>query len=317
MDRHDPFSIAHAIVALNAWEKAARHNWALVPQTSADPYIVSVVLEKAPPVKARLLLFPGLTVFRDYMLTRRFADFGVYMSLMDFPHFELLVTHDGTIELFSHRPGFVPVRPSSIELAFLAPLLYECYGVMLRLEQEPDLPLTYAEKNALFARKESVPDVWCDGPLGMPKEEVINLEEHVAVDRRACEEAKVLPIFPKERWEIDFVMVPLYRTPGPDPRFLYLLAAVDAESGEKMVWEKMSVDGKPDGLKRLWEGHAQRLLDAIRKRGRVPGEIHVRSPRMARFLRPLGLHLPFKLVQHAKLPSLEGVLNLSIQTRKV
>ena len=77
------------------------------------------------------------------------------------------------------------------------------------------------------------------------------------------------------------------------------------------------MDGKENGLKRLWEGHAQRLLDAVVAWGRVPGEVHVRSGRMMRFLRPLGLQLPFKLVQHAKLPALDAALTHSIQTKKV
>ena len=84
-----------------------------------------------------------------------------------------------------------------------------------------------------------------------------------------------------------------------------------------MVWDRLSVDGKADGLKRLWEGHAQRLLNGVVAWGRVPGQIHVRSGRMMRFIRPLGLQLPFKLVQHAKLPALDSVVDLAIQTKKV
>ena len=61
----------------------------------------------------------------------------------------------------------------------------------------------------------------------------------------------------------------------------------------------------------------ERSTNAFLRKRRVPGEIHVRSSRMARFLRPLGIQLPFKLVQHAKLPSLEDVLGLAIQTRNV
>ena len=61
MDKTDPYDITRAIVALNPWERAIKHNWALVPQTSAEPFIVSAVDErKTPgPVAGRLLLFPG------------------------------------------------------------------------------------------------------------------------------------------------------------------------------------------------------------------------------------------------------------------
>ena len=121
----------------------------------------------------------------------------------------------------------------------------------------------------------------------------------------------------KRHPEIDFVMVPTYQTREKRSRFLYVLAGVDAATGERRVWEKMSVDGKPGGLKRLWEAHAQRVLDRILIEGRVPGELHVRSQRVMRFLRPLGLQLPFKLVQHEKLPSLATALDLAVRSGTV
>lgn len=311
--------MTRAIAALNPWERASRHNWALVPQTTAEPFIVTFVAEKPGPVpvSGRLMLFPGFATFRDFLISRQVPDFGVGMSPLDFRHYEAVGLRDGGVELFCYEPGFVPLPPSSEERKLLAPLLFECYGLLLRLEEKPDLPLAYVEQKAMFARKEVVDGVWVDGPFRLPQEEVVQQMERVELERKDCVAAKALPMYPRDVWEVDFVMVPSYRTPGPNPRFLYLLAAVNAESGERMLWERMSVDGKPDGLLRLWEGHAQRLLDACGRNGRVPGEIHVRSARMARFLRPLGLQLPFKLVQHAKLPSLESVLGLAIQTRSV
>ena len=41
MNRHDVNEIAKAIAALDLWEKASAHNWALVPQTSELPYLVT------------------------------------------------------------------------------------------------------------------------------------------------------------------------------------------------------------------------------------------------------------------------------------
>ena len=319
MDRNDPYDVTRAIASMNPWERAARHNWVLVPQTTAEPFLVSAVQEKPGPVPVagRLMLFPGFRTFRDFLISRQVPDFGVGMSPLDFRHYEAVGLRDGGVELFVYEPGFVPLPPTSEERKLLAPLLFECYGILLRLDENPDLPLAYVDQKAMFARKEVVDGVWVDGPFRLPQEEVVQQMERVELKREDCTRARALPLYPKDVWEIDFVMVPSYRTPGPNPRFLYLLAAVNAESGERMVWEKVSVDGKPDGLLRLWEGHAQRVLDAFARNGRVPGEIHVRSARMARFLRPLGLQFPFKLVQHAKLPSLESVLSLSIQTRSV
>ena len=319
MDRTDPYDITRAIAALNPWERAARHNWALVSQSSAEPFIVTVVPEKpgTSPVTGRLLLFPGFPTFRDFVISRQVPDFGVAMSPLDFRHYEAVGLRDGGVELFVYEPGFVPLPPSSEERKLLAPLLLECYGLLLRLEEKPDLPVAYVGQKAMFARKEVVDGVWVDGPFRLPEEEVVQQMERVELGKDACRRAQALPLYPKDVWEVDFLMVPSYRTSGPNPRFLYLLAGVNAESGARTLWQRMSVDGKADGLLRLWEGHAQRLLDAMLSAGRVPGAVHVRSARMARFLRPLGLQLPFKLVQHAKLPSLESVLSLSIQTRTV
>ena len=319
MDKTDPYDITRAIAALNPWGRAIKYNWALVPQTSAEPFIVSAVDERKDPgpVAGRLLLFPGFTTFRDFVITRQMKDYGVAMGPMDFRHYEAVGLKNGDVEIFVYEPGFVPVSPTSEDRKMLAPLLHECYGILLRMEEKPDMPLTYVEKKAMFARKEVVDGVWIDGPFILPEEDVIQQTESVALAKDVCAKAKELPVFPKEIWEVDFAMIPSYHTPGPRPRFLYLFCAVNAESGERMVWERLSVDGKEDGLRRMWEGHAQKLLDGMVKWGRVPGQIHVRSGRVMRFLRPLGLQLPFKLVRHEKLPSLDAVLNLAVQTRKV
>lgn len=319
MDTTDPYELTRALAALNLWERAAKHNWALVPQTSAEPFVVTAVDERkgAGPVAGRLLIFPGFETFRDFVIARQVRDFGVETGPVDFRHYEAVGLKSGEAELFAYEPGFVPRPPSSEERRTLAPLLRECCGVLLRLEEQPDLPLAYAEKKAMFARKEVVEGVWVDGPFLLPQGPVAPPAEQVSLSRRACAQAKALPVFPQEVWEIDFALIPAYQTPEPRPRFLYVLAAVNAASGERMLWERLSVDGRDGGLKRLWEGHAQRLLDAIVAWGRVPGEIHVRSGRMLRFLRPLGLQLPFKLVQHARLPALDASLERAVQEKKI
>ena len=109
MNRHDVNEIAKAIAALNLWEKASAHNWALVPQTSELPYLVTAGPEnkKGSPVLGRLQLFPGFVPFRDFMLSRKIKDFGVGMSPMDFDHFELVSAKRGVTDLFVYEPGFV------------------------------------------------------------------------------------------------------------------------------------------------------------------------------------------------------------------
>lgn len=318
MDIRNPYEIAAAIAELDVWDKVSAHNWALVPQTSEEPYIVSAGPEKdrdKSPVAGRLLLFPGLENFRNFAITRQAPEFGVWMSPLEFRHWEVIAVKKGPAEIFGYVPGYVPQPPSDADKEFLAPLLYECLGVLMRIEEDPQLPLRYFEKeHALFARKEVVDGVWQDGPLHMPPDGQVKFVERVSLDTAKCRLAAKLPVVADEKWEVDFVMVPAYHTREPKPRFLYVLAAVDAATGVRVVWLKMSVGGTDEALKALWEGHAARLLEAMLRLGRAPGEIHVRSGRVARFLRPLGMHVPFKLVHHAKLGALDAALNHAAKT---
>ena len=309
LDRNNPLEVARAIAALDVWEKASAHNWALVSQLAAEPFLATVNPAREGPLRGRLLLFPGFKPFREYMLARRVPDFGVATTPMDFPHFEAVGLADGKAEIFSYFPGMVPLPPTPDENALLGPLLYACYGLMMRVEEDPELLMRYSSEGEMFSLREGLDGRWRDAPYKIPPEPNPFWQENVSLDRKKCEIASRLPFATEEKWEADFVLAPMFRTNEPRPRFLYLLAAVDAERRSRVVWIKMSVGNGADALKRMWEGHAQRFLDAILAHGRIPGEIHVRSSRFARFLRPLGMQLPFKLVQNAKLPELAAELD--------
>ena len=321
MDKRNPYEIAAAIAELDVWDKVAAHNWALVPQTSEEPYIVTGGPEKnrdKGPVAGRLMLFPGLENFRNFNATRRVPEFGVWMSPLEFLHWEVIAVKGARAEIYGYRPGYVPQPPDEAERAFLAPLLYESLGVLMRVEEEPELPLKYfASEHALFARKEVVEGVWQDGPLRLPPDDELKFVERISLDGAKCKLVAKLPVASDEKWEVDFVLIPTYHTREAKPRFLYVFAAVDASTGVRVVWLKMSVGGTDAALKALWEGHAARLMEAMLRIGRVPGELHVRSGRVARFLRPLGLHAPFKLVHHARLPALDAALNRAVRTQTV
>ena len=314
IDRNNPLEVARAIAALDVWDKAAIHNWALVSQLADEPYLATVNAAKEGPLKGRLLLFPGFKPFREYMLVRQVPDFGVATTPMDFPHFEAVGLADGKAELFSYSPGMVPMPPTPAENELLGPLLYASYGLMMRIEEDPDMLVRYSSENAMFSLREGLDGRWRDAPLKIPPDPNPIWQENVSLDKKKCDAAARLPFAREEKWEADFVLAPMFRTNEPRPRFLYLLAAVNADSKQRVVWMKMSVGSGADALKTMWEGHAQRFLDSMLDLGRIPGEIHIRSTRFARFLRPLGLQLPFKLVQHSKLPSLDAVLDAAFHS---
>jgi len=319
MNRRDPLEVAAALDGLGLWDKAAAFNWALVSQLEVDPVFVSVMVEKTGPVKARLMLFPGIKPFTAYVLARTAPDVGVALGTADFTHDELVVTRTGEMRLFSCEPGFIPVPPVPERLPLIASFLYECYGFFLRLEEEPEFPAAFARShaNTLFARKEGLDGKWSDFALPMPERPVPEPEQIVLV-KAECEAAEKIPVEPDDAWELDFMMLPGFSIRGPRTRFLYLLAAVDAKTGERIVWERLAVaeDGA-GGLERIWEKHAERVMRAILKRGRAPGEIRVRSERLVRFLRPLGFHIPFRLVRNAELSALSRVVREAVQNRSI
>ncbi len=321
MDKTNPLDVARAIAGLNVWDKVRAHNWALVPQMSDVPIIATVPPpEKRQDVAGRLLLIPGFKIFRRFMVLLRVPDVGVAMNPMDFRHYEMVAAKNGYVEVVCCEPGYVPRVPQGEEAKYVASLLYECYGLMMRFEENPELPKTFIDRNAMFARKEITEGNWQDGPLACPNDNKVVFEEKVRIDEKLRDAVVKLPLMPAEVWEVDFAMFPMFQTKDPKPRFLYIFAAVNAATGEKVCWDKMSVDqNEPgdDGLLHMWEKLAMRVLNAINRCGHAPGELHVRSQRMMRFMRPLGMHLPFKIVQHSKLPQVEKAFGEVIRTGRI
>lgn len=318
MDKSNIDEVAKAITALNVWKKASKYNWALVSELFDRPLIAAINPTAEGPIAGRLLLFNGFIAHRDFLIFRQNQDVSFAMSPIDFDHYEVIGLKDGSAEIFDYRPGFTPVHPDEETRALLAPIVYECYGLLLRFEEDPELPALYKGEGALFSRREGLDGKWRDAPLKPPNLDTVTWTERVGLDRTKCAQGARLNMEPDEIWEADFVQMPLYRTEGKSARMLFLFAAVDAKTGERRVWERLAVDprmprnGTLDALKPLWESLAEKLLDGVIRRGKVPGAIHVRSQRMMRFLRPLGLQLPFKLVLHREMPQLTATVNRAI-----
>lgn len=323
VDKNNIDDIAKAISALNAWKKAAKYNWALVSEMFDRPLIACVNIQQNGPMAARLMLFNGFEAHRDFAIFTQNQDVSFALSPIDIDHYEVIGLKDGGAEVYDYRPGYAPVHPDEETRSLLAPILYECYGLMLRLEDDPEIPLMYKGENAMFSRKEGLDGKWRDAPLKPPDMSTVTWMERVGLDRGKCSQAARFDMASGEIWEADFIQIPIFRTEDPNPRIMYLFAAVDAKTGERRVWDKLVVDpniprnGTLDALKQLWESLASRMLEGVLKRGMVPAEIHVRTQRVLRFMRPLGLQIPFKLVLHQHLPRLTATVNNSILDRAV
>lgn len=280
--------------ALGLWQAISAYNWAVKPSGTVFPYFCVTLQGDGNPVKIRFLMLEGWQTLHDFVRTRADRNFGFYSSPMEFPHLEMVVLADGGIRLFRHDPGYVPVEASGAQRELAAKLLWEAYGVMLRVEANPKLPISFADEKAVFARVESVKGEWEDAPLEIPAPPPH--VEKISFETADIKRAKDLPFEPSASLHVDFrLLTNVITRDAPRPRCVYKLIAVDPETKEVVADMRASVS--PDcGLKEMWEEMPSRLLKAIIGRGRVPGEIKVASGRVFRMVRALCMELPFKLV---------------------
>lgn len=328
MNREDPLEVARAISALGVCGKVPNDQWAILPRGADQAYICFAAKEMKPNPAAkdkavgRLFIFPGFKNFHRFAAHGRIRDFGIAMATIEIEHYEIVSLESGDAKILKMRPGYVPVeRLTETETKILAAVLYECYGFLIRYEEDHSLPLKFAEQKSLFARWQDGSGAWSDGSYRLPLESATKYVEKISFRKDDADKALALPMNAAERWEVDFILLPQWQTREENPRFLYVFAAADAASSARMVWNRMSVGDKvpgipesdgADALKYLWECHSQRLLRAFLQHGRVPGEIIVHSGRLMRFLRPLAMKIPFKLTFKEKLPALEALIKREI-----
>jgi len=288
--------------ALDLWPVLASYNWAIKPRGTVFPYFCTVLKgDEGGPVKARLLLLEGWQTFHDFIRTRLDRNFGFYTTPIEFPHLELIVAHSGEMRLYRHDTGYMPVEANAAQRALAERILWESYGIMLRIETDRSLPLRYAQEKAVFARVERAADVWSDEPLAIP--DPPPHVEKVTFPKADLKAVQDLPLDPSFRLAVDFRMKPNVMTKEPRPRCVYELVGIDLTSGKRLVDSNVSVNPEI-GLKGLWESMPPQLLKEFIRLGRAPGELWLVSGRIFRLLRPLGVELPFKLSLHDSIPEL-------------
>ena len=299
---HDVEEIGAKMNALDIWPSLVGFNWAVKPLGTVFPYFCTTLVGDRRPVKVRFLMLEGWQTLHDFVRMHGDRDFGVSTSPIEFPHLELVVLESGEMKLFRHDTGFMPVEASAVQRQLAARILWEAYGVMLRIESDPKLPLKYLNETAVFARIERTPDGWEDAPLAIPPPPPY--VEKVRFEKKDIQCAKDLPFGADDVLHVDFRLMPHMMTrDSPRPRCVYQLIGVDAASKKPVI--DMTTSVRPEiGLKGMWEAMPAQLLKAIIARGKVPGELRVRSGRVFRLLRPLCLELPFKLSMHDKLEGL-------------
>jgi hypothetical protein len=197
----------------------------------------------------------------------------------------------------------MPVEANEAWRSLAKKILWEAYGVMMRVESDRNLPMKFASERSIFARTETSGGRWEDSPLEIPPPRPY--VEKIVIGKDDIARVKDLPVVPGDALEIDFRMVPALMTREERPRCVYELLAVDHALGRRVIDCRVSID-RESGLKGLWESVPVRVLRGFSEMGRVPGSVKVVSGRVFRVLRPLCMELPFKLSLHDSLPGLEA-----------
>lgn len=290
--------VAKKIVALNLWDAFLPYNVAVKLKGVVFPYFCAVVKDSDGPVIARLLMLEGWQTIHDFIRSRIDRNFGFYSSPIEFPHFELIVLKDGELVLYRHDTGYMPTELKPTEDKLVARILWELYGVFLRLETDPQLPMRFIENRSIFCRVEVDANVWEDQALAIP--DPPPHVEKISFDKADLKRAKDVPFVQEDVLHVDFSLLSNRMTTEKRPRTIYRLHAFDPATKESVLDLSASVNPE-NGLKGLWEEMPRQFLKGLIERGRIPGEVKVASGRVFRFLRPLCIELPFKLSMHDKL----------------
>ena len=298
-----PEEIGAKMDALGLWGILEPYNFAIKPRGTAFPYFCTVLKGEKKPVKVRFLMLEGWQTLHDFVRVRVDRNFGLYSTPVEIPHLELVVLEDGAMKLFRHDTGYMPQEANEAQRTLASRILWEAFGVMLRVETDRKLPLSFADEKAIFARVEVEPEKWEDRPLVIPDPPPHT--EKVSFPKADIKAAQDLPFVKDDVLELDFALLPNVMTKEPRPRCVYELKAIDPKTGETAIASRVSVHPEA-GLRGLWESMPVQVLKELVRRGKVPGEIRLRSGRVFRFLRPLCLELPFKLSLHDKLTALDG-----------
>lgn len=303
-NRHTIAEIAAMMENLGVWEIMRKSNWTLRPRGVAVPYFCILVNgAKGDIVVRRLLLLEGWQTMHDYVRMTMDRNFGYYISPYEMPHYELAFLRDGKTQLYRHDPGYlaVPIKDEEITDTIYG-MLWEVYGVMMRLEEDSGLAIKYASEKAMFSMVEGADGKWREEsfPIIDPKPYV----EKVSFPKAELSKAKDLPMEKELVIEFDFRVIEGVLTKERKPRMIYELRGVDAKTGKVEFAGRMSVS-QDFGLKDMWQSMPILMLKLMISRGRVPGEIKVQSARVFRLLRGMCIEIPFKISMNDALPALE------------
>lgn len=301
--RKDTEALARKIEQLGLWDIAEAHNWAIKPRGSVFPYFCIFMRERGADCRMRLFLLEGWQTMHDWVCLRMDPDYSCYLSTSELPSFEVAYVKKGIL-VVRHDPAVFPWLVSPMQNDLVGKMLWQVYGVMLRLEADHSLPLKYASERALFSRVELESGEWIDEPLPIPKPPPY--VEKIDIDASLVKQAKALPIDDKLRVAVDVRAQFEEDSPNTRPHLYYAMRGIELSTQEMIFNNEARVKPAMGGsLKLLWLQMPASLLGYFIKLGRLPCEIQVVSGRVFRFLRPVFLNLSVKLSKLEEIPGLE------------
>ena len=300
---YSPEEIGAKMDALGLWDILEPCNFAVKPRGTVFPYFCTIIRGDRKPVRVRFLMLEGWQTLHDYIRTRIDRNFGFYSTPLELPHMELVLLESGEPRLFRHDTGYLPQEANEAQRALAARILWEAFGVMLRVEADRRLPLKFSDEKAIFSRVETAPGTWEDQPLVIPDPPPHT--EKVSFPKADIKTAQDLPFVKEDVLELDFRLLPKMMTNETRPRCVYGLKAMDAKTGEMVIDCRVSIHPEA-GIRGLWESMPRQVLKELIRRGRIPGEIRLMSGRVFRLLRALCIELPFKLSLHDNLSALDA-----------
>ena len=306
----ETLELAEKMDALNLWGALKERNWALKPLGTVMPYFCTArPVDDEAGVRARLLFIEGWQTFHCFVASCADRWFGYYTSPMEIAHYELIIFTDGRKFLARYDPGFVPREPTLEEESFLRRLMWQAYGVMMRLESSKELIMKYSSEMALFARVETKSGQWEDAPMKIPPFHPII--DRISIPKKVADAVKDLPIVEDFIIASEMKILQGVSSRGNRPKLCYAFVAIDAKSKTRLFRELMSINDVQSGVKGLWESLAGRMFDWFLKSGKVPSEIQLLSGRLFRYLRPVCMTLPIKLSLHDRIDALAEAFDTS------
>lgn len=296
--------LARKLDSLGLWGALDGHNWALKPSGTVMPYFCTVMPSDGD-VKSRLLFIEGWQNFHFHVALKADRWFGYLSSPLEISHYELIIAKSGTMLLARYDACFFPRTAREDEEPFVRKLLWQTYGVLLRLESDKSLMMKYAREQALFARIETGPDEWEDSPL--PIQPFHPIVERVSVPAKIAQGVKDLPVDSGRILAAEMRIAPNLATKGERPRMGYVFAVMDVKTRRRAHVEIMAADASSGGVKGLWESLAPKLLSWFVQDKAVPSEIQLVSGRLFRYLRPICLTLPVRLSLHDGIDGLNAI----------